>query len=396
MKPKFKIGAFLLAVVMAFSALAVAGCTPISLKKEWSYKTSDNELAIGVYIYSLDVAYNRAKNFASELKDYDEYSDAWLDKEITDDDGNKAVAREWIKSEAEKMCLSYLAVEEQLKKCGAELSKAELASADEAAKTYWNVGPYASQGYVMPMKDDLEKLGISFESFAYCTLRYDAMRTALFDALYSEDGSEKVSDDELKKYFEDNYTDYSYFTVNLYSSTTDEAGEQVNKALSDKELKKLKDEMNGYAKSLSDGKSYKDVIKSYMDKNKVEQDPTVSNIEQLDNSTLGDEVKKELEKLESGKAKTVTVGEGDSAICYLIYKKDIKDSSKEYLSDDTNSNSVLHSMKDEDFEKYIEDLAKKLKHEKNSSVVDRYDPNMFYVKPEPTTAAAEEDTTPAA
>ena len=116
MKPGLKISSFFLAMAIAITAFA--GCTPISLNKEWAYKTSDNELAIGVYIYSLDTAYQRAKTYAENLDDYDDKSDSWLNMEITDDDGNKEVASKWIKDQAQLMCLSYLVVDEQLKKEG--------------------------------------------------------------------------------------------------------------------------------------------------------------------------------------------------------------------------------------------------------------------------------------
>ena len=88
MKPNIKVGSFLLAIVMMFSVFAIAGCTPTTLNKEWSYKTSDNELAIGVYIYSLNAAYSQAESFAKKLDDYDSTSDKWLDEKIKDDDGN--------------------------------------------------------------------------------------------------------------------------------------------------------------------------------------------------------------------------------------------------------------------------------------------------------------------
>ena len=204
MKPNLKIGSFLMAVVMIFSMLAVAGCTPISLSKEWSYKTSDNELAIGVYIYSLDTAYQQAKTYASELEDYDESSDAWLEMEITDDDGDKAVAKDWIKSEAKKMCLTYLVLEEQLVKENVEISTDDMASAEDQAETYWNVGQYADYGYVMPMSDDLEPYGISLDSFSYCSTEFSVKYQALFDALYEEGGSKEVSDSDLKDYFVEN------------------------------------------------------------------------------------------------------------------------------------------------------------------------------------------------
>ena len=84
MKPNIKVGSFLLAIVMMFSVFAIAGCTPTTLNKEWSYKTSDNELAIGVYIYSLNAAYSQAESFAKKLDDYDSTSDKWLDEKIKD------------------------------------------------------------------------------------------------------------------------------------------------------------------------------------------------------------------------------------------------------------------------------------------------------------------------
>ena len=91
MKPTVKIGSLLLAVVMALSAAFATGC---SMSKEWSYKTSDKELAIGVYIYCLDLAYQQAQTKAKELDDYDGTNDKWLDLEITDDDGNTARRRQ--------------------------------------------------------------------------------------------------------------------------------------------------------------------------------------------------------------------------------------------------------------------------------------------------------------
>ena len=105
MKPYAKIGSLLLALIIAVAAV---GCTPISLNAEWAYRTDKVELPIGVYSYSLKTAYSQAQNYASKLASYDEASDSWLDLEITDDDGDKAIARDWIKNEAETMCLNYI------------------------------------------------------------------------------------------------------------------------------------------------------------------------------------------------------------------------------------------------------------------------------------------------
>lgn len=392
MKPNVKIGSFLMAVLMIISVLIVSGCTPVSLNKEWSYKTSDKELAIGVYIYSLDTAYNQAKSYAEKLDDYDETKDSWLEMEITDDDGNKEVASKWIKEQAKLMCLSYLVMDEQIKKENVEVSKDMIASADEQAETYWNVGQYADYGYIMPMKDDLEPYGISLESFRYCSTEYSVKYQALFDKLYKEGGAKEVTNEELTKYFNDNYTDYSYFTVNLYNASTDEAGQSTNVAMSDKEAKKVTDEIEGYVKDVNNGKSYDDVIDAYMKANNIDSDPATSNIENLENSSLGDEVKEALKKLDNNKATAVKVGSGDSAVYYFVYKRNIKDTAKDYLANETNSSNVLYAMKSEEFDKYIKGLTKKLDYEENTSVINKYEPKMFFVPVEPTTAAAENTT----
>ena len=389
MKPNVKIGSFFMAVVMIFSVLIVSGCTPMSLNKEWSYKSGDKELAIGVYIYSLDTAYQQAKSYAQKLDDYDESKDSWLEMEITDDDGKKEVASKWIKDQAKLMCLSYLVLDEQIEKENIDVS---LASADEQAETYWNVGQYADYGYVMPMKDDLEPYGISLESFRYCSTEYSVKYQALFNKLYKEGGSKEVSDEELTKYFNDNYTDYSYFTVNLYTASTDEAGQSTNVAMSDKEAKKVTDEIDGYVKDINGGKSYDDVLDAYMKANDIESDPATSSIENLENSSLGDEVKEALKKLDNKKATAVKVGSGENAVYYFIYKRNIKDAAKDYIANETNKANLLSSMKGEEFDDYIEELTKKLDYEENTSVIEKYEPKMFFVPVEPTTAAETGET----
>lgn len=394
MKPTVKIGSLLLAVVMALSAVLATGC---SMGKEWSYKTSDKELAIGVYIYCLDLAYQQAQTKAKELDDYDGTNDKWLDLEITDDDGNTAVAREWIKDDAQKKCLNFLAVEKGMKDEGASVDEATQQAADEQAKTYWNVGQYANYGYIMPMSKDLEPYGISFDSFRYCTSQYSVNYSALFAKLYGEGGSQEVSDSELEEYFIENYADYSYIPVQLYEASTDEAGESKNVALSDEKIADYTAELEGYVKDINDGKSYDDVVSAYTEKHELSQSPAVDNTEQLESVSAGDQIKDALKDLGNNKAVTITVGEGDSGMLYLVYKRNSADSAKDYLESETNRAGVLNTMKKDDFEDYLKKIVEDLDYEKNSAV-DGYDPKMFFVAEQPTTAAeettsAEEETT---
>ncbi|MBQ1922104.1 MAG: hypothetical protein II188_06215 [Ruminococcus sp.] len=394
MKPTVKIGSLLLAVVMALSAVLATGC---SMGKEWSYKTSDKELAIGVYIYCLDLAYQQAQTKAKELDDYDGTNDKWLDLEITDDDGNTAVARQWIKDDAQKKCLNFLAVEKGMKDEGASVDEATQQAADEQAKTYWNVGQYANYGYIMPMSKELEPYGISYDSFRYCTSQYSVNYSALFAKLYGEGGSQEVSDSELEDYFIENYVDYSYIPVQLYEASTDEAGESKSVALSDEKIADYTAELEGYVKDINDGKSYDDVVSAYTEKHELSQSPAVDNTEQLESVSAGDQIKDALKDLGNNKAVTVKVGEGDSGMLYLVYKRNSADSAKDYLESETNRAGVLNTMKKDDFEDYLKKIVEDLDYEKNSAV-DGYDPKMFFVAEQPTTAAeettsAEEETT---
>ncbi|MCD8027017.1 MAG: hypothetical protein LUF33_08900 [Clostridiales bacterium] len=391
MKPYMKVSSVVLAVMMIFATIMITGCTPISLNKEWAYKTDSQTLDIGVYIYSLDVAYQQAQSYAEELDDYDETTSDWLDLEITDDDGNTEVARTWIKNEAKKMCLSYLVLDEQLEKYGATLDEDTLASADEQAETYWNVGQYADYGYIMPMSDDLEPYGISLDSFAYCTTEYSTKYEALFKALYEEGGDKEVTDSELTDYFTENYADYSYFSIDLYESTTDESGDSSTVALSDEEIDALTNELDGYAEELNSGTSYDDMIAEYMEANELESDPSTSNVEVLEDSSIGDELVEALGELGSNEATTVKVGDDDSAVYYLIYKRDINDDIDDYINDETSRENVLASMKSDEFADYIDELVESFECEENTSVIDKYKPEMFFVATE-TTAADDDDT----
>ena len=383
MKQAVKIGSLLLAILMVFSAVFASGC---SLQKQWSYKTSDKELAIGVYIYNLDVAYQQALEYAKKLDDYDGTNDKWLDLEITDDDGTTAVARQWMKDKAEELTLTALAVEKGLKDEGATVDSATLQAADEQAKTNWNVGPYANYGYVMPMSKELEPHGVSFDSYKYAASEVPAMQQVLFNTLYEKGGSQEVSDAELEKFFNENYVDYGYLSANLYESSTDEAGTTNNVALSEDAIKQITDKFDGMVKDLNSGKAFDDVTKAYTEAEGLSTDSVVNNTELLKNFSAGDELKAEIEKLDSGKAATVKVGEGDSAMIYLVYKKDITAIAKDYLESASNRSEVLTNMKTDDFKTYIKDLIKELKYEKNAAV-DSYDPKMFFVAEKPTTTA---------
>ena len=392
MKPTVKIVSLLLAVMMLLTAV-MSGC---SLSKEWSYKANDKELAIGVYIYALYNAYSRAQSFAEKLDDYDSTKDTWLEKEITDDDGNTEVASKWIKEQAQLTCLEILAAEQELKRLGASPDEATVANLDTAAEQNWNFGTTYTQyiGYVQPLKTTLEPYGISFDSFKLVTSTFVANEDKLFEALYLEGGEQEVTKDEIKKYFDENYARYSYLPVQLYTSTTDEAGASSNVAMSDADVKKITDEFDGYVKQVNAASNASEtsskLLSEYLTANGKDESSIVTNTAKKDETNAGEEIEKAIGELGEGKATTIKVGEGENATLYYIFRYTRKEAEDDYLTSGTNDTAIISKMKEKDFSAYMKDLANKLDYQKNSGAVDRYDPKMFFVAKEPETTAATE------
>ena len=71
---------------------------------------------------------------------------------------------------------------------------------------------------------------------------------------------------------------------------------------------------------------------------------------------------------------------------YYVFRYNMQAAKDDYLADGTNNTSLVSEMKQDDFTDYVKKLADELKYEK-SGAVDGYDPKMFFVAVEETTAA---------
>ncbi len=400
MKPFYKVVAALMAVILVACA---AGCVPVSLTKDWGYKYSDKtlskEYAIGMYIYSLYQGYSEAKTYAEKAKGYKE-NEPFTDLKITDDDGKKAVAKDWIKDKAEETMLGIIALDYLCKKNDVKVDDAALKSARATAKDSWEMGPYASYGYYQPVKDQVEKYGVSLDSYTYMAGDASVKQQALFDKLYSKGGTQEVSDKDLTDYFLKNYVDYSYIPVHLYKSSTDSTGNSKSEKFKDAKVKKIKSELEKLAGEISDGKTTFEKAaqkceKDYSTASADEVKGTVSTKEELESSNA--DIAKAMDKMSNGEAKLVVVGEkGDSPTAYIAVKNDINKDVDSYIKNDSNRTTVLQKMKGDDLKDLLEKTGKDLKKSDaltiNEGAINKYQPDMFYEKPQETTAAAAADS----
>lgn len=372
MKNYMKILCVVLALVVALSA---ASC---SLTKQYAYQQDDIEVPIGVYIFNMYAAYTEAQSLAQKSESYDsetgkyDGSKSFLKIEITDEDGNTAVAEDWIKDKAAETTKEDIAINYKFNELGCTLDEAQ----NEQAKTYYQ--SYWDQQYA----ETFEGYGVSFDSFFWAEYTVNAMKSEAFKAEYGTDGPSAVSDEELTKYFKDNFTSYKYISANLYTSeaTDDETGSgestTVNVALPEDKVKEYQEDFDSYASTISNGGSFDDVVTEYMEKYSIEEDPRVESVEVIDADTT-DETLKTIKEMKDGEAKVVEVGEEDNnKQIYLLYREPIEDEVAAYTDPEQHKDDVLSKMKETDFDDLIKGLVEELGITLTSAC-DSYNPSMF-------------------
>lgn len=384
MKNMKKITALLLAVLMVAS-LCACSSVPKSSKAQWGYMTDSQEYPIGVYIYSLFSAYNQAYSIISDAQGDDFDSEASiLDITSTFDEAEgEELCLDWILKEADYITRNLIALDEVIAENGIELDEELESAAYEQAREDWYLGSYYEEyrayGYsATPYKDMMEPYGISFESFYQSTYLASVKQNAIFDYFYTSGGPKAVSDSEVKNYFEDTYTSYSYFTVNLYTTTTDDTtGETVNTALSDEDQTKAKEDLELYVKMIAQGTSFEDISEIHTAAAELSANPAISNIEDLENTSLGDEVAAALEEMKDGEAKVIYVGQTDTTVAYFLYKSPITQETEEYVASETNYDALLQEMKGDEFLDYIDSLTYEVECTVNESVIADFNPAIF-------------------
>ena len=374
MKNFTKILCVVLALVVALSA---ASC---SLSQQYAYQKDDVELPIGEYIYYLYSAYNEAQTLAQKSDLYDSETGkydgkkSFLQMEITDEDGETAVAEDWIINKAEEKLKNAVAICTKYNDLGCTVDEAELDQAKDYIKSsYWDQN----------LGETLEGYGVSFDSFfeAEYTINV-AKKNAAFKGEYGEGGPSEVSTPDLTDYFKDNYTSYKYFSANLFTSETAEQTDASSETASasvpftEEEVAKYMEAFNGYVSDINDGTSFEDVVEKYMSDFDVAEDPSTSNVEVIDEDTT-DEILKTIKDMKDGQVMTMEIGDDDSSKqLYLVYREPIEKEVDAYINNAENSEQVLQKMKGDDFDKLLEDLAEELG-VTPSDACKKYKPSMF-------------------
>ena len=325
----------LLSIMLAFVILFYAsGCS----NKSWCVKDENETLPVGVYICYMYSAYQTAQ---SKVEDTNK---SVLKQTVEDKNGE-----DYIKDTALTNCKNILAVNSKLNELNISLTDEEIEEAKNSVSSTWS-----------QMSKILEGYGISKDSFDIAIGITPVKYEKLFEALYSEGGTQEVTEEDFKNYFQNEYISYSYISKSL----TD---------IDDEQKVSLEENFNNYAAKINDGSSnIIDISEEYKTSENLESSPLVSNVAKSDEIYLPDDVKDVLINLQTNNAQFVKT---DSQY-YLIYKDDISNSLSK-LEDQNFKQQLLVTMKNDEFTSMLDETANSLNISINKSALRKYKPSMF-------------------
>ena len=359
-----------LAVVLAVATvLTLSACHP---KDEVAVTVTDKKSGISTtlttaqYIYAYTNAVIEANsNIDDHKKDADKEIEDYTKHKVTetDEDGKetKVAYEKWVNERAEELMRNYAAAMIKQKALKFKIDDATQQSIDSYSQMYW-------QYYYQPI---FEKNGVGFETYKkmFTSSYYE---NEYFLSIYDKDGTDEVPEKTVNKTFYDSYCLADAIAISVKTEDAEETeGEETtenNLPILDEAKKILK----AYKTRLEKGESFKTIYEEYNKANASEEEEstgttesaTVYGSEETDSSS---EYFTEIYKLKKGDIKILT--SSDKSEIVLVQKLDIKKDEDKYYK--SYRESVLHQLKDEDFDKKFEKFAKSLEIEKKNAATKR-------------------------
>lgn len=331
---------------------ALSGC--YSEDKAWSAKRGDDTAPIGVYIYYLSSAYSEA------LGKVEDTTKSVFDQKIDDKDGTQ-----WVKDRAvESIKLMYY-VDQKFEDMGLELTTEDQTQISNLTSSVWS---YSSAMF--------DQYGIAEKSVDKAYSQFIVKYQKIFETLYGKGGEKEVTDEDLRKYYEEKYTDFDYILCSYTKKTDDGQSE----AMTDDEKAEAKKDFDAYVTKIKDGDlTMEEAAEEYQ--KKIDSDS-----EQLKNQTVDlDEASSyypkdlitKLGELKDGEVAAVDLADSNSY--YIVRKNSISKKCDEILKDDDSRMSVVSGMKSEEYSNTMEEESKKLDDITfNDGAMAGYDPKMFF------------------
>lgn len=365
---------------LAASAVSLTACGGSGT---WALKTDSAEISSGVYNYCLFAGYQNA------LYSVDDYTQPVLDQEI---DGKPA--DEWIRNYAlEYFVKPFLVVDQKFSELGLHLDDITRFNAEQGAINDWST-----------YKETFTPYGITRDDYQYVGYDYNAKFSAIFEAIYGKGGEQEVPQEELDKYFAENYAAVDYIvaeTVNADGST-----------MTDEEIDALVKQFQGFAKQINAGEmTMNQAANKYkgIETAEGEEEPTEGNglytyIGSLTSSTATSQFPADfITGIKKAKADTAyALDLSDEGYVILYTKGDDEAAKAAFFNEEAeayeqNMFQILVDMKQEDYIAYMDDLVSKFDVSTivyNEEVTTNLDLKALFepTEPEEESSAAEEET----
>lgn len=223
----------------------------------------------------------------------------------------------------------------------------------------------------------LLNFGVSKESYTNMCMAYYRDELALFLSRYDKDGSSPIAEEEIRKYFDENYLSYKIISVQM----TDSDG----KELSADEQENTKKELQKYLDMYTGGKDFNEVIAQYnydtstADNKELEKLTDKDTRKDMDAKKSGDEdLAAAIQKIPEGSAEIVTYSAGGTTLtAALILRLDPEkgEGRDTYFAD--NRRNLLLAIQFDDFDKEIDEYAKTLSYYLNKRAYKMCTPKEF-------------------
>ncbi len=351
------------AAVLITGAMLLS-CAACSADTSWIMKKGELEMPAGVYINNMLQSHFDASMMVEDS------SKNILKQTIEGKD-----ASEWIKETALKSTKENMAVCDYFNELGLSFTEQELMTCKTQAESYYE-----------QMGTNLEKNGISKNSVE---LMYQIvyMKAKVFDALYGPGGEKEVSQDEMKKYYNENYIKMAVETFSLPA----EAPVKEDATEEEKAAQKQIAEMQGSSVQSSaenlyiqgqmgrdDGKDWNEVLNQYRKDNAPsgqEYDMNTNNYRLLDTATtpLDKKVVTALKEAELGEIVKVQT---DTMIA-IGATTDINADPSDF---EFVQESIRHALKDEEFSNLLLEKANDESFVINQDSVNRYQPKKLVIE----------------
>ena len=344
----------------------------------WAIKGEEETLSTGVYVFYLMQSYQEAmQKLTQEGKSTSDISNEKIEDQS---------APNWIVEKALKRCKELIATEKMFKDMNLSLTEEESKKAQETTDSLWE-----SSGSMYE-----KNFGINKDAVHQASSLFNSKIDKIFHAIYGKEGSNAVSDDEINDYYKTNYVKILFYSKVPYEATenneeknnsesenkteTETSNEGENKENSEENKKVATDEtiqkeFEEYISAINSGSQTVDQIRDAIKKSENITDDTDPLVEQIINpnsSSLTEEIRDAVSKLDAGKATYIKFND----VYFMLIKSNSPVENPD-LSEEGKRDGILYDMKNKEFENKIEESVKGINFNINYNAVNQFNPLMF-------------------